>query len=42
MRNASRNHNHIAARNSLFNAIWIVFVPETQSRFAIRNAENFV
>jgi hypothetical protein len=42
MRNTSRNHNNIATRNSLFNTIRIVFVPETQPRFAICNAEDFM
>lgn len=42
MGNASRDDNNIAARNGLVNAVRIVLVPEAQSRFAIRNAENFV
>ena len=42
MRNASWNDNHVAARNGLLDAVWIVLVPETQTRFAIYNAENLM
>jgi hypothetical protein len=42
MRNASRNDDHIAAHNNLFDATCIVLMPKTQTRFAFRNAENLV
>jgi len=42
MRNTSRNDNHIAARNSLFDTTWVFLMSEAQTCLTVCDPENFV
>jgi hypothetical protein len=42
MRNASRNYNHITTRHRFFHPARIIFVSKAETRFSLRNTEDFM